>query len=159
MQIRNGKNSSAPSLDAVDYGIIDILRTNGRATNQEIADRLSITAATVSARLQKMEDAHAVRVVAVTDFSAFGYNVIIALGVMVKGRPIDAVGRDLAALPEMLGVNLMSGGHDIELLVALHDFAEIGVMLQHVGQIEGVESLSPALAVDIMKFEFNVAPL
>ncbi|MBH1998814.1 MAG: Lrp/AsnC family transcriptional regulator [Sphingomonadaceae bacterium] len=160
MQIRSGRTSGTPSLDNLDTSIIDILRVNGRATNQEIAERLSVTAATVSARLQKMEDARVMRVVAVTDFSAHGYNVIIALGVKVQGRNVRDVGRYLAELPEVLSVNIMNGDHDIELLVALHDFSEVQTFLfEHIAGIEGVMHITPGIAVDIVKFEFNVAPL
>jgi len=149
-----------PSLDALDTSIIDILRTDGRATNQDIAKQLSVTAATVSARLQKMEDARAMRVVAVTDFAALGYNVIIALGVRVNGRAVREVGRDLAAFPEVLSVNIMNGSNDLELLVALHDFAEIQQFLyDHIAQVEGVAHIDAGIAADIVKFEFNVAPL
>lgn len=150
----------SPSLDSLDTSIIDILRVNGRATNQEIAERLSVTAATVSARLQKMEDARVMRVVAVTDFAAHGYNVIIALGVKVQGRNVRDVGRDLAELPEILSVNIMNGEHDIELLVALHDFSEVQTFLfDHIAAIEGVAHIASGIAVDIVKFEFNVVPL
>ncbi len=160
MQIRSGRALTPPSLDQLDTNIIEILRTNGRATNQEIAERLSVTAATVSARLQKMEDARVMRVVAVTDFSAHNYNVIIALGVKVQGRDIEAVGRDLAQLREVLSVNIMNGDHDIELLVALHDFSEVQRLLfAHIADIEGVSHITPGIAVDIVKFEFNVVPL
>jgi len=160
MQIRSGQTMTAPSLDSLDTNIIEILRTNGRATNQEIAERLSVTAATVSARLQKMEDARVMRVVAVTDFSAHDYNVIIALGVQVQGRNIEQVAHDLAALREVLSVNIMNGGHDIELLVALHDFGEVQQLLfEHIAAVEGVSHITPGIAVDIVKFEFNVVPL
>lgn len=160
MQIRSGRSGTTPSLDSLDANIIEILRTNGRATNQEIAERLSVTAATVSARLQKMEDARVMRVVAVTDFAAHGYNVIIALGVKVQGRSIPDVGRDLAELPEVLSVNVMNGDHDLELLVALHDFSEVQQLLfDHIAKIEGVMHITPGIAVDIVKFEFNVVPL
>lgn len=149
-----------PSLDSLDANIIEILRTNGRATNQEIAERLSVTAATISARLQKMEDGKVMRVVAVTDFSAHGYNLIIALGVKVQGRSVNDVGRDLAQLPEVLSVNIMSGEYDIELLVALHDFSEVQQFLfDHIAAIDGVMHIASGIAVDIVKFEFNVVPL
>jgi Lrp/AsnC family transcriptional regulator for asnA, asnC and gidA len=149
-----------PSLDALDTKIIEILRTNGRATNQEIAERLSVTAATVSARLQKMDDARVMRVVAVTDFSAHDYNVIIALGVKVQGRDIEAVGSDIAALRQVLSVNVMNGDHDLELLVALHDFSEVQQLLfEEIARIEGVSHITPGIAVDMVKFEFNVVPL
>lgn len=160
MQIRSGRTMTPPSLDAIDTSIIDILRSDGRATNQDIALKLSVTAATVSARLQKMEDARVMRVVAVTDFVALGYNVIIALGVKVIGRPVRDVGRDLAAFPEVLSVNIMNGDNDLELLVALHDFAEMKEFLyDHIGGIEGVARIESGIAADIVKYEFNVAPL
>ncbi|WP_254604901.1 Lrp/AsnC family transcriptional regulator [Sphingomonas bacterium] len=160
MQIRSGKTLSPTTLDALDSGIMDMLRVNGRATNQEIAERLSVTAATVSSRLRRLEDIGASRVVAVTDFSAHGYNVLIAVGVKVAGREVEDVARDLAKLPEVLSVNIMNGAQDIEMLVALHDFTEINLfLLDHVAGIAGVNALSPGIAADIVKFEFNVAPL
>ena len=160
MQIRNGRASAAPSLSTLDEKIIAALRKNGRATNQDIADQLSITSATVSARLQKMEEARAMRVVAASDFSAWGYNVIIAVGVRVQGRDIHDVGRELATFAEILSVNVMSGTYDLELLVALHDFSEIQEFLyQHISAVEGVAQIGSGIAVDIVKFEFNVAPL
>lgn len=160
MQIRSGRSQTPPTLDALDNSIIDILRTNGRTTNQDIAKQLSVTAATVSARLQKMEDARAMRVVAVTDFAALGYNVIIAVGVKVQGRGIQAVGLDLAKFPEVLSVNIMNGRYDIELMVALHDFSEVQQFLyDHLASIAGVAQIDAGIAVDIAKYEFNVVPL
>jgi len=99
-------------------------------------------------------------VVAVTDFAAHGYNLLIAVGVKVAGRDVQEVARDLARLPEVLSANIMNGAHDIEVLVALHDFAEINLfLLDHVAGIAGVDTLSPGIAADIVKFEFNVVPL
>ena len=150
----------SPALDALDTSIIDLLRVDGRATNQDIARQLSVTAATVSARLQKMEDARVMRVVAVTDFAALNYNVIIALGVKVRGREVVAVGRELAKFPEILSVNVMHGDNDLELLVALHDFDEIQHFLyEHIAAVEGVAHIDAGIAADIVKYEFNVAPL
>lgn len=160
MQIRSGKAITPASLDALDNSIIAILRSNGRATNQEIAERLSVTAATVSSRLQRMDEARAMRVVAVTDFSAHGYNLLIALGVKVQGRDVFEVGRDLAKLDEVLSVNVMTGAHDLELLVALHDLSEFnGLLSDRISAIEGIHQISPGIAADIVKFEFNVVPL
>lgn len=160
MQIRSGRTIVPGSLDALDNNIIEILRSNGRATNQEIAERLSVTAATVSSRLQRMEEARAMRVVAVTDFSAHGYNLLIALGVKVQGRDVCDVGRDLAQLDAVLSVNVMAGAYDLELLVALHDLTEFNRLLSdHIAAIDGVHQINPGIAADIVKFEFNVAPL
>ena len=160
MQIRAGKTIGAAGLDPLDARIVAHLRSTPRATNQEIAERLSVTAATVSSRLRRLDEAKAMRVVAVTDFAALGYNVIIALGVKVRGRGVREVGRDLAEFPEVLSVNIMNGEMDLELLVALHDFAEIQEFLyDHIAGVEGVAHIEAGIAADIVKFEFNVAPL
>ncbi|MCP3733486.1 Lrp/AsnC family transcriptional regulator [Sphingomonas sp. RP10(2022)] len=160
MQIRSGRAFAPPTLDEVDTKLIELLRANGRATNQELAERLSVTAATVSARLRRLDEARVMRVVAVTDFSAHNYNVLIALGVKVRGRGVRDVGRDLATLPEVLSVNIMSGAYELELLVGLHGFEEIKtLLLDHIAGIEGVAEIDPGIAADIVKFEFNVVPL
>lgn len=160
MQIRSGRRALPITLDELDTGIIQLLRANGRATNQEIAARLSVAPATVSARLRRLDEMGAARVVAVTDFAAHGYKVLIALGVKVLGRAAGDVARDLARLPEVLSVAIMSGRYDLELLVALHDFSELNQFLRgDISRISGINELAPGIAVDILKFEFNVVPL
>lgn len=147
-------------VDATDLAIIELLRQNGRATNQAIADALSITPATVAARIRRLEETKAMRVVAIADFAAHELEILLAVGIEVYGRPATDVAEELAGLPEVVAVHLTTGGHDVELLVALRDFEEIGVFLhEHVAKVEGVKRLDPAIAVDVVKFDFNVVPL
>jgi Lrp/AsnC family transcriptional regulator for asnA, asnC and gidA len=160
MKLRKGRHAAAATYDPVDKGIIEILTANGRATNQELAAKLSVTPATVSSRLNKMEEQRVMKVVAVTDFAAHGYQILIAIGVRVKDRPASDVARDLAALPEVFSVNIMHGRYDIEMLVVLHDFDEARVFLnEHVSPIKGIDELSAGIAAEIKKFEFHIAPL
>ena len=160
MKLRKGRRISTVGIDVLDKGIIDILTVNGRATNQEIAARLSVTPTTVSSRLNRMEKQKIMKVVAVTDFAAHGFNVIMAIGVKVAGRLVTEVAQDLAALPEVFSVNITHGNHDIEILVVLHDFEEVkGFLDEHIRNVPGIDELSPGLAADIKKFEFNIAPL
>lgn len=160
MRLRAGKPIAVAELDAVDTGIVEILRENGRATNQEIAERLSVTPATISARLKRLEESKALRVVAVTDFAAHDLNIVIAVGIKVYGRDAKDVGMDLAKLPEVFSINVMNGVNDLEMLVTLSRFEEISLFLvEHVAPIPGVSQIEPGIAADIVKFEFNVAPL
>ena len=146
--------------DEIDRKIVTILKSDGRATNQEIARALKIAAATVSARIRRMEEAKAIRVVAAADFSAFGFNVLLSIGVEVQNRPAENVAEDLAALPEVFGCHLVTGAKDIALLIALHDFSDLSdFLLNKIGKIAGIRSLSPAIAVDIVKYDFDVSVL
>ena len=147
-------------IDAIDESIIAELREDGRATNQQIAGKLDLTAATVSARIKRMEDADKLRVVAVSDFSAHGYNVLMEIAIEVDGRPASEVAEELIAFPEVFAAHLVTGRHDIDLLVALHDFADLpDLLMSRFGSVAGIRSMLPAIAVDIVKYKFDVAPI
>jgi len=147
-------------LDAIDQKIIAILRKDGRATNQELARRLGMAAATVSSRIRRLEAAKAMKVVAVTDFAALGYRVLIAVGVQVQGRPAEQVANEIARLPEVFSVHVVTGARDIETLVALHDFDELhSLLLRDFADIKGIRSIECGIAADIVKYNFEVAPI
>ena len=147
-------------IDDIDHSIIAQLREDGRATNQQIANKLGLTAATVSTRIKRLEDANKLRVVAVSDFSAHGYNLLMQVAVEVDGRPAAEVAADLAELPEVFAVHLVTGRYDIDMLVALRDYDELSeLMLNRLAGVSGIRSMLPAIAVDILKYKFDVAPI
>ncbi|MEN9683236.1 MAG: hypothetical protein RIQ99_1772 [Pseudomonadota bacterium] len=148
------------SIDEIDRAIVEQLRINGRATNQQIANRLGLTAATVSARIRRMEDADKLRVVAVSDFSAHGYNVLMEVAIEVDGRPAAEVAEELAAFPEVFAAHLVTGRYDIDMLVVMRDFDDLaGLLLDKFSKVRGIRSMVPAIAVDIIKYNFDVAPI
>ncbi|HUL17643.1 MAG TPA: Lrp/AsnC family transcriptional regulator, partial [Steroidobacteraceae bacterium] len=147
-------------LDEVDRHIIAALQADGRATNQRIARSLKISPATVGARIRRLENVNAMRVVAVTDFAALGYQVLLAVGIEVQGRAAEEVAQELAALEEVFAVHLVTGARDIEILVALHDLEELKVfLLQDVAKIRGIRALSAGIAADVIKYDFDRAQI
>jgi Lrp/AsnC family transcriptional regulator, leucine-responsive regulatory protein len=149
-----------PAPDATDLAIISALRANGRANNQQLADKLGLTATTVSARIRRMEEANQLRVVAVSDFSAHGFNVLLRISVSVDGRAASDVASELVTLPEVVAAHIVTGAHDIDMLVALHDFDDLsGFLLDQLPAVRGIRTLTPAVVVDIVKYNFDVAPI
>ena len=147
-------------LDDIDRKIIAALKADGRATNQRIARTLRISPATVGARIRRLESVNAMRVVAVTDFSALGYKVLMAIGIEVPGRPAEEVAKELAALEEVFAVHLVTGARDIEILVALHDLEELETfLLSDIGKIRGIRALSAGIAADVIKYDFDRAQI
>ncbi len=155
--------ASKPELyatDDIDRKIIALLRANGRATNQQIARSLKIAATTVSGRIRRLEQTKAMRVVAVSDFSALGYKVLLAVGIEVQGRAAQDVAEELALFPEVFAAHLMTGARDIEILVALHDLAELQpFLMEKITRVKGIRSMTAGIAADIVKFNFDVAPI
>ena len=103
--------------DRFDLDIIALLQEDGRMSTRDIATRLGATPSTIRKRVRRLEDTGTMRVVAVTDFASAGYDLLLAIGVEVESRSAEAVGRDLASLPDVFSVNLTTGSHDLEILV------------------------------------------
>ena len=147
-------------LDDIDRHIIAALKADGRATNQKMARSLHISPATVGARIRRLENINAIRVVAVTDFAALGYKVLLAVGIEVQGRAAEEVAKELAALEEVFAVHLVTGARDIEILVALHDLEELETfLLRDVAKIRGIRTLAAGIAADVIKYDFDRAQI
>ena len=137
--------------DATDRNIVQQLRGNGRATNQQIAETLGLTATTVSSRIKRMEDANQLRVVAVSDFAAHGFDCLMRVAVEVDGRPASQVAQELAAFPEVFAVHIVTGRYDIDMLVALHGLDDLSsLLLDKLSQVAGIRSMTPSIVVDII---------
>jgi len=148
------------TVDDIDRSIVAQLRINGRATNLQIAEKLDLTAATVSTRIRRMEDADKLRVVAVSDFAAHGYNVLLELAIEVDGRAASEVVAELAEFEEVFAAHLVTGRYDIDMLVVLRGIDELPALLfEKFSKVRGIRSMTPAIAVDVIKYEFDVAPI
>lgn len=148
------------SFDATDKVIVEQLRLNGRATNQQIAETLGLTATTVSTRIKRMEDANQLRVVGVSDFTAHGFNVLMRIAIEIDGRPASEVAQELADLPEVFALHLVTGRYEIDALVALHDFKDLDAFLfDNLASVRGIRSMTPSIVVDVIKYQFDVAPI
>jgi Lrp/AsnC family transcriptional regulator for asnA, asnC and gidA len=147
-------------LEPIDEKIIAALRQSGRIANRDLARLIDVNEATVRTRLRKLEATNAVRVVAMRDISAMGFNAMAAVGVQVKGRSASEVGADLAKLENVITVNVTIGMYDIEAQVVATDIKELDRLLTDViAHIDGVERLFPGLSMKILKYNPEWAPL
>ena len=147
------------TLDDLDQRILEALRGDGRMSVTEVAQRVNSTASTVRKRMRRMEAENGLRVVAMTDYYAAGFEILLAVGIEVEGRSAEAVGRELAAFPEVFCVNLTTGSCALELLVGARDHEELHRFLHaEVAGVSGVARLIPAFAVDVLKYESGWTP-
>lgn len=142
------------SLDELDYQIIEVLQGDGRMPIQQISNQLNASASTIRKRIQRLQDANVMKIVAVTDFSSAGYELLLAIGIQVEHRNVEQVGNELAQLPEVFSVNLTTGTYDLEILVAAKNFDELSFfMYEELPTIKGIAKLEPGLTVDVLRYE------
>ena len=154
MTVENQAGSETISLDEIDHKIIEMLQIDGRMSIRDIADNIGSNSSIVRKRMQRMSDADVMRVVAVTDFKAAGYELMLAIGIEVENRSAEEVGLELAQLEEVFSVNMTTGSNDLDILLAARDFEELSFFMhEKFPKIEGIAKLVPAITVDVLRYE------
>jgi DNA-binding Lrp family transcriptional regulator len=141
-------------MDETDRRIAEFLRGDGRASHRAIADALGLSPRLVASRIESMVEKRALRISAIADVFEAGNDLVLAVGVAVRGRATLEVAEELAALEEVCAVNVVSGEFDLEVLILSADHETLREFVSsRVSSIRGIESLSPALSLELFKFE------
>jgi len=147
-------------LDDGDARIIAALAEDGRRSNRDVSRAVGLSERVVGQRIRRLREDDVMRVVAVVDMHAAGFESVVNIGVRVAGRAAEDVARDLARLPQVLSVLLMSGGSDIEIVVVARNPSALAMFVESaLHRIAGIESLSPSLRLRVLKVEAGLAPL
>jgi Lrp/AsnC family transcriptional regulator, regulator for asnA, asnC and gidA len=102
-----------PPLDALDKRIIAALSRNGRQAYREIARDLDVSEATVRQRVGRLTDSGLIRIAAVGNFIALGFDTVAMLHIKVRPDQVDACARKLADFPSVRFVSISFGSTDI----------------------------------------------
>lgn len=103
-------------VDDVDLGVLELLRENGRATAQRIAETLGISPSAARQRLRRLLDTGVVRVLAVPDPSAIGAPLAYFVHFDIAGAHDDALNAVTSSVPNVSWVVLL----DDSTRMALH---------------------------------------
>lgn len=142
------------AFDDLDRRLVDRLRMDGRESNRSLARALEVNEATVAARLRRMERNEMMRVVAVTDFEAFGYGYLAFGLITVAGRPALDVAAQLATIPESISVTIATGRFDIVLTVLARDRSDLArITGEVVPAVSGVAAVRYELALDVLRYD------
>ncbi len=151
--------AEAPALDRVDDCIIANLRRDGRMSNRDLARAAGVNEATIRARIRRLETTEAIRVVAMVDLLAAGFNFVAPVGIQVRGRPVAEVGVELAKIAQVLTVAVVIGPQDLEVQVVARDLPELAnTLTELIAKTPGVGRITPGLALQILKYESTWVP-
>jgi DNA-binding Lrp family transcriptional regulator len=141
-------------MDDTDRRIASFLAENARASHRAIADALELSPRLVAARIEAMLHRRELGITVVADIFEAGNDLVLAVGVAVRGRATLEVAEELAALEEVCAVNVVSGEFDLEVLILSADHDTLRELVAtRVSSIRGIERLSPALGLEVFKFE------
>lgn len=145
--IRDGRGA----LDALSRKIIEQLQQDGRRSYAAIARAVGLSEAATRQRVQRLIDERVVRIAAITDPAAVGYERTALLGVNVEGD-IRRVADKLTGLEESEYVVICGGQFDILVeLICVDDEHLLRTIDEHVRSIPGVRSTETFIYLKVAK--------
>ncbi len=153
----------AVALDRTDLRILDILQRDGRLSNQEIAEQVSLSPSPCLRRIRRLEDLGVIRqYVALVDPQRIGLGLLAYVTVKLEKRgkmPMDEFRARVQTWPEVLACYAMTGDMDYLLRVHVEDLEHFSrlVMTQLLKQ-PGVVDVKSSFALERIK-ETTALPL
>jgi len=141
-------------LDPLDLRILEILQTNARETQADIARDIGLAPSAVLERIRKLESRGIIRgYTALVDPKALDLPILAF--VAVRSDEIgtdDQVAQTLAKIPEVLEVHHVAGDDCYLIKVRARDAEHLGVLLRtRFGRIPGVRSTRTTIVLETVK--------
>ncbi|MDA1347742.1 MAG: Lrp/AsnC family transcriptional regulator [Chloroflexi bacterium] len=145
-------------MDELDTKIIEILQSDGRASNAGIARTVGVSEGTVRRRLKRLIQDEYIRVVVMTDPAKMGYVSEGLIGLQAELDKIDSVADELAKLDEVSWVTITTGAYDIFAWATLQSAEALGIFLRtRVATIPGVRRTETFVNLAVKKRGYGVA--
>jgi len=118
-------NPKRPALTRTDRRLLEILQSDGRLTNLELAGRVNLSASACLRRVRALEEAGVIRrYAAIVDPARVGLGLRAYVSVKLEKRgraPTDAFTRAVKDWPEVVGCHALTGEMDYLLRVLVED--------------------------------------
>ena len=143
-------------IEESDLRIIACLKDNPRAANRTVARAVQLSETNVATRIANLESRKVLKVMAVVDMRAAGYEDVVVVGIRVGNRHPDDVATDLIGLPEVMALSSTFGRYQLVSFIFARDKHHLGELLDQIGAIEGVQDLEACLVLDVMRLLVDV---
>jgi Lrp/AsnC family transcriptional regulator, regulator for asnA, asnC and gidA len=134
----NGTGHVRLLLDDISKQIIEQLQQDGRRSYAAIGQAVGLSEAAVRQRVQRLIDAGAMQIVAVTDPMTLGFRRQTMIGVRCSGE-LEQVAEQLAALYEIDYVVITAGSFDLLIEVVCEDDDQL---LEILSRVRGIPSVT-----------------
>jgi Lrp/AsnC family leucine-responsive transcriptional regulator len=144
------------ALDRTDLRILEVLQREGRLSNQEVAERVSLSPSPCLRRIRRLEEAGVIRgYVALVDPHAVGLGLLAYVSVKLEKRgrmPLEDFRARVQTWPEVVACYAMTGDMDYLLRIHVQDLDHFSrfVMDQLLNQ-PGVVDVKSSFALDRVK--------
>lgn len=147
--------SPALELDAVDQGIIDLLRMDGRMPFTEIAKRVEIPEATARYRVQRLLQSETIQITAWPNPEKIGKPHVLMLLLTIENGLIETVAQELATMEAVRFVGILVGRYNIIADVYFGVHADLLTFFEKLHQMSGIISYESQTILKLLKAEYK----
>lgn len=145
-------------LDQFDLNLLSALQRAGRATHQQLAERIPLSPSQIGRRLQRLETEGVIKGYRVMiDAKALGLSVLAFTSLKLKHHDETVIERfqaQIAVLPEVLECHAVVGESDYLLRIVAADLDALSnFVMKKLMQVPGVESVRSSIVLTTFKTE------
>ncbi len=143
-------------MDKTDYAIVRELQKDGRLTNQELSERISLSPSPCLRRVKALQESGIIKgYAAIIDQKKYGLPITVFIRMKLdhnSGENVERFETAVSRLGEVLECHMMTGGADymLRVLVAsLDEYEEF--MRRRIHVIEGIASIDTSFVIGEVK--------
>lgn len=141
-------------IDDLDRKIIGLLREDARTPNKHLAVKLGVAETTVAIRIRSLRKRKIMLVTLQRDFYSRGFDLQCLGDVYICGREVEAVARDLAALPSVTIVTMNFGSPEIFIAFNAQDRGDVVKITDgQLARVKGIARIETYISLEIRKYE------
>ena len=146
------EKSGVPDLDRIDLKLLAELMGDARASQLELAEKVSLSPTACARRIRQLEEAGIIRGYrADLDATALGLVTTVVVTITLEKQSEDYLAAFEAAIarcPDIVSCHLMSGSDDYHLQVLARDIADFErIHKQHLSRMPGVARIHSSFAM------------
>lgn len=150
--------SRATKIDSIDREIIAILQSDGRRSFTRVGEQLGVSESVVRYRVQRLERAGVLQIVAVADPLKVGFEFMAFIGTKVAPGHLDAVIAAVVEIRETSYVANLAGSFDLIVEVICRDAAHFSdVLTKQIQAIPGIVDTQSFVELGIHKMSYGWA--
>ncbi len=141
-------------IDAIDFDIVNLLMEDGRMQATEISRRLGgkISERAIRYRIKRMTQKGIIKISAILNPHALGFQVIADVFIEVETGHIDEVARKLTENENVSYVSCSIGERDISVQIVARDNAEVySFATEFIGKLPGVRKTTTSIVPITLK--------
>lgn len=151
------------SIDQIDRKILQLLRTDARLTNSDIAERAGLSGTACWNRIRRLEtEGYILGYVALLDQVKMGLPETVLIEVTLEKHDeetLDRFGASLAQMPEVLEAYLTTGEYDYMIKVAVAGTAGYErFLLERLYRLPGIRHTRSSFCLRRLKYASSVEP-